>query len=145
MEIYNQAFTREYLVIFEYALYAILYLFGRDELHKWISQSSGFLLIYYVFIGRKLSDWAPGSFIAGIIILFFIILFLTIYYIKIVRKKIDKKSYLPIFIVFLFIGSYISGINAKHFHLPWYTGYVLAMISFLIGVVIYRTKTTKKG
>jgi hypothetical protein len=70
---------------------------------------------------------------------------MTIYYIKIVHKKIDKKNYLPIFIVFLFIGSYILGREAIGLQMPWFTGYILATISFLIGIVIYRKQIKKKA
>jgi hypothetical protein len=131
---------KEYLIIYGYALYAILYIFSRNELHKWISQLSGFLLIYYIFIGKHLGDRTPCSFITGILILFLIILFLTIYYIKKVRGKINKKSHLlrPAFVAFLFIGSYLLGMTAKDLQLPWFTGFILTTISFLIGIVIYR-------
>jgi energy-coupling factor transporter transmembrane protein EcfT len=145
MEDYTNAnaFTKEYLIIYEYALYAILYLFSKDELHKWISSLSMFLLIFYIFVGRHFDYSIPDFIVACIFILFW-----TIFYIKIVRvhRKIDKKnlSLRPLVMVFLFIGSYILGVNAKHFHLSWYTGYMLATISFLIGVFIYKRQPNKK-
>ena len=136
-----------YLAIFNIVLFAILVFIKKDKLHSLLSLLLGYLLLFAlgfsyiakVFVSRNIYKMFFPA------ILSFIAIIMIIAAVKSGFSKIPKKelSLRPISILFIFVVGYILGIISMRFNLPGLTGYLIGIISFLCGIIIYRTQPKK--
>ena len=116
-------------------LLSVLSSFRKDKLHKLIELSLMLFVLIITLAVFLLAKNYGNALIVAIAV--------TMPLESIIKKKpyeIQKEdiSWRPIFVACLFIGSCILGIIAIHFDLPWFTGYLLSIASFIVGLILYR-------
>jgi len=131
-----------YLAVFNLVLFTVLSFYKKNKLHFLLSQFLGFLLLFAVGFSFAIKIFVSKDifkmFVPGLLSLTAIVM--IIFVMKSGFSKIPKEelSLRPIFVVCLFLVSYILGIIAIHFLLPTFVGYLIGIVSLFCGIIIYR-------
>lgn len=96
---------------------------------------------YFGHIGfnyHKTSDLFEFGLMFILMIIFGLIFYSIIKHVPKQKEKHRDDYYKPILLLLIFISAYILAIKSNSINMPWFIGYILVTISFIIGLVIYR-------
>lgn len=133
------------LAIYELVLFTLLYFLCKNKLHQLLLDFFGYLILAFIGINQLFPEERFGKLVMILYVSGFIIFIFFMIKTEIVKMQKKDLWYQPILITFLFLCSHVIGIKTTYLHLPWPTGYALATISFLCGLLIYRMHSTKRG
>lgn len=128
------------LVTYGYLLLILTFSLCRDELLRWFMSWSSFLYVYYSGIGTHFDIRNRNDIIATVIFTILQIA-VTIY---IIKNKIHKEylKWRPIVTISLFVVSLILHKLLSTCGMPWFTGYILMTLSFVVGIALCFKKLT---
>lgn len=123
------------LSVFHIVLMITLNNFAKYKLHELLSTSIAlFVVIFWMLKFLLIGNYSLS---------FYSLLVLAVISMFIVKSKayvIHKNdiSWRPIFLTLLFICSYILGVVSINLTMPWPIAYLLPMLCFLSGLIIYK-------